>query len=1259
MPLLVVEKGHDKGKGIPVPDGSTVIIGRDSSTALPLRDTMTSRMHCKIQSMEDGFYLTDLESMNGTYLNGEKVREQVKLEHGDLIKIGDTLFTFQSDDSSDSSLAGQRIGGYRILERVGRGGMGTVYKAEQVDLQRVVALKVISEEHTKDKDFVDLFIHEARAAAKLNHPNIVQVYDVKRHNEYYYFSMEFVSGGSVQEILNKQRKISADQSVQMILDAARGLDYAHKKGIIHRDVKPDNLMIAETGMIKIGDMGLARGLEEKIGPEEETSVIGTPHYIAPEQVLGRPADFRSDIYSLGATAYRMLAGITPFSAPSVRDLVNKKVREDAASLVEQSPEVPKAVADIIAHMMARDPDRRYQSMSEVIADLERYQRGLADLTAEARRDRTTSVGRLLGDKRKVSVGAAALLLIAGGIVAAVLLGKGSDPAVVRPKVPVVDPQAANQALYVVRRTEVEMNPNEARSIEQVVMDYSNLIERFPGTPAAKEAGDRKSHLETVLRSVKAKKKLELAELGEITVYRKTIDQFQPRRPDLTPIDEAISSYQALAKADDTRGTEAAQSAAERASCIRKWKAALEQRRDDYEQTDAKVETAVRQKRFRDAARAWADFREATKAAETDYCPFAKDRYRTLLYEPAAETAQKKVVLEARTAWTQQESEARGLADDKNYDGAIKLLDAVIEGSVDEVAVLARSSRDNLENEWASVQRKEDEEKEAARSVALTKARAAFAQEAQAARDLVLKYDFKGALVRLKALRESNISDELRPRIERRVNEMERCARFKESLLAAIRNKGAGPPSRFKMEIDPTTLAAGLEGTIEDADDRGLQIRLAAGGIVAHLWTQFEPAQFYKFVMDQWKYSKEQRRDITDQCDLAAVCMEFGLYERALEAIQAAQEMMLDPVAQVPPSARTFCEEYVDRIRRGESSEFVEIEAKKRIARLKEFMRDQKYPAARTELDILHVHYWKTAEVQAQQAVLQDFEKKISKEGGESFNTAMKADRLKALQGRLMEEQSGARKAQPDIIQRLGRMDDLYLRNVSLGSVYAAGGDFAASKERYAEARRLAESIIQSSRPSKEYLMQLGSVYGELYRDDVILKDRKAAETIRNQGSQRFINSETKAEEEWWNQLAASLANWSENVYPQQEKNMVRLRDEVRRNPEDPAQLWALALTCSDGVFNLLEARGYYAWLQENHPDFPQVQNGTCEYKLAEIYFAARELKEAIKRYQDLLQMHREHPKVADAGPTGVKRRLEDCYNLQFRMGYGREKVNNK
>jgi hypothetical protein len=697
-----------------------------------------------------------------------------------------------------------------------------------------------------------------------------------------------------------------------------------------------------------------------------------------------------------------------------------------------------------------------------------------------------------------------------------------------------------------------------------------------------------------------------------------------------------------------KGTEAAQYAAERASCIRKWKTALEQRRDEYEQAEMKSDGAIKSKRFRDAAKLWADFREDTKKAEIDYCPSVKDRYRSLLYDGPAAVGLKKVGLEARAAWPQQEADADQLAKDKSYKGAIELLDNVILTSLDEIAQLARTKRDNLEGEWVSIQRKDDEDREAARAAALAKARAAFAQEAVAARDLVLKYDFKGALQKLKTLRDGNMSEELRPRVERRVAEMERCVRFKESLLNAIKNRAT---SGFKGEFD----AAGLEGTIEEADDRSLHIRLAAGGLIDHPWITFDPPAFIRFVMEQWKYKKEQRRDITDQNDLAAVCMEFGLYEKALEAIQGAVDLMQDPVAQIPPSAKAFVEEYPDRIRRGESAEFSEIEAKKRIVRLKEFIRDQKYPAARSELDILHVLYWKTNEVQGQQQALQDLEKKISREGGDSFNTAMKAERLKAILAKMADDQTAARKAQVDVVQRLGRIEDPFERNLHLGSVYAAAGDYRTSSERYNEARKSGDAAIATGRVSPEFMKILGSVYGEMYRNAVLLRDRKGAEAIRNQGSQRFINPETKAEEEWWTQLALGLANWSENTYPQQEKNVVRLREELKKSPEDPTQIWLLANACADGVYNLPEARGYYTWLLENHPDFPQVQNGACQYRLAEINYASREVQSAIKRYQDLQSMHKEFPKVTDPGPAGVKRRLDECYKLSFKMNYSRDK----
>src|SRR6185295_10640378 len=264
------------------------------------------------------------------------------------------------------------------------------------------------------------------------------------------------------------------------------------------------------------------------------------------------------------------------------------------------------------------------------------------------------------------------------------------------------------------------------SVETVIQDYANVVERYPGTFAAKEAAERKQALDAMLRDIKADKKLEMADLAEIAQYRKAVDGFQPRRPDLTPIDAAITAYADLAKSEDAKGTVAAQEAAARASFIRRWKTTLEQRRDDYEQVESKADSLIKQKRFKDAARLWSDFREDTKKLETE-CPFAKDRYRTLLYDAAIAAGLKKCADEARAAWPLQEQEARGVAREGGYESAIKLLDGVIETTVDETLAAAKHLRDQLETEWASVTRRLEEDKAAATAAALAKARIAFAQ----------------------------------------------------------------------------------------------------------------------------------------------------------------------------------------------------------------------------------------------------------------------------------------------------------------------------------------------------------------------------------------------------------------------------------------------------------------------------------------------------------------------------------------------------
>lgn len=394
MPKLIIEKGVNKDQEITV--GRTVFAGRDTSAHILLAEPMISRLHFKIEHRQEGYFLVDLGSLNGTFVNRARVKERL-LKPGDMIQVGDTIFSFVSDDpsSQQKSLVGKIIGGCAVMERVGRGGMGTVYKALQISLNRTVALKILAPEMLRDKTFVDMFLREARAAAQLNHHNIVQVYDVGLSSEnIYYFSMEFMPGGSIQELMMKKPRLPLPQAIKMMIDAASGLAFAEKKGIVHRDIKPDNLMLNEDDTVKIGDLGLATFMEatdtktaglahEKSSETTDTTdkkhqntLMGTPHYLSPEQAQDKSVDHRSDIYSLGASFYRIISGVTPYIAPSVKELITKKLREDPKPLKELLPSVPDLAVQIISRMMQRKRNERYSSANELLKDLRLLQNGL-------------------------------------------------------------------------------------------------------------------------------------------------------------------------------------------------------------------------------------------------------------------------------------------------------------------------------------------------------------------------------------------------------------------------------------------------------------------------------------------------------------------------------------------------------------------------------------------------------------------------------------------------------------------------------------------------------------------------------------------------------------------------------------------------------------------------------------------------------------------------------------------------------------------
>ena len=350
MPRIVAEKGPDRGNTWSIREEGVLLIGRDIGAQILLRDEETSRRHCQLEFRSGQWLIRDLDSTNGVLVNGEEIAGPTVLKHNDHIEVGGSYLTFLTDDDP---LLGAVIGGCRVEQRIGRGGMGTVYRARQKSLDRPVALKILSEKYTSNPQFIDLFIREARAAGRLSHPHIVQVYDVGNDSNQHFFTMELVAGGSVEKIIDETGAIPTDQALYFARDAARGLEYAEKQGIVHRDIKPGNLMITSSGTVKIGDLGIARKADESGIVSQKDGVSGSPHYIAPEQARGEAIDLRADIYSLGATLFHCLAGRTPYRGVGAKEVILKHIEaKSPPSLAKMSPGTPVEVCQLVERMMA-------------------------------------------------------------------------------------------------------------------------------------------------------------------------------------------------------------------------------------------------------------------------------------------------------------------------------------------------------------------------------------------------------------------------------------------------------------------------------------------------------------------------------------------------------------------------------------------------------------------------------------------------------------------------------------------------------------------------------------------------------------------------------------------------------------------------------------------------------------------------------------------------------------------------------------------
>lgn len=273
----------------------------------------------------------------------------------------------------DNLISKKLDGRYEIQEIIGIGGMAVVYKAYDCIDDRTVAVKVLKDEYLKNDEFRRRFKNESKAVAVLSHPNIVKVYDVSFGDRIQYIVMEYIDGITLKEYIDQQKVLTWKEAVHFTVQILRALSHAHERGIVHRDIKPQNIMMLEDGTIKVTDFGIARFAHSETHTMTDKA-IGSVHYISPEQARGSITDEKSDVYSVGVMLYEMLTGTLPFEADSAVSVAIMQMQETPQKLRELNPEVPEGLEEITLRAMRKDPEQRYQSAAEMLDDIERFKR---------------------------------------------------------------------------------------------------------------------------------------------------------------------------------------------------------------------------------------------------------------------------------------------------------------------------------------------------------------------------------------------------------------------------------------------------------------------------------------------------------------------------------------------------------------------------------------------------------------------------------------------------------------------------------------------------------------------------------------------------------------------------------------------------------------------------------------------------------------------------------------------------------------------
>ncbi|NQT20515.1 MAG: serine/threonine protein kinase [Planctomycetes bacterium] len=468
----------------------------------------------------------------------EKMQEcldEMKLAEGDgssatldelLVKKG--LISRRQADGLLEGLARKalpkEIGGFQIIEPVGTGGMHTVYKARQMSMDRIVALKILSPKVAQNNKYVQRLFKEARAVAKLSHPNIIQGIDVGEDLGYFYFAAEFIEGESLGDSLEREHSLGEYNALRIAEQVCLALCHIQQHAnMIHGDIKPANIMLTRAGVAKLADLGLARAVGGS-----EIITAGTPHYISPEQLHNSPdVDIRSDIYSLGATLFHMVTGSPPYLGPNAKAIGLKHISEPIPEVRAPNAQLSLGICRLITKMLAKDPADRHQTPAEVLNDIHRVQQGMmpAGALVFARVDAHRTASR-----RSVNpvLPIAIVLIVLGGIAAAVAFSnKGTGPP--------PPPTSKNVLAAEAYADAVAFEKEHPEALAKVISRYDSVASRYKFTDWGKKAGQRSEEKRTTRQALAETKFLQvkqkadaLAAKGRYAEAAAALDEY-PRR----------------------------------------------------------------------------------------------------------------------------------------------------------------------------------------------------------------------------------------------------------------------------------------------------------------------------------------------------------------------------------------------------------------------------------------------------------------------------------------------------------------------------------------------------------------------------------------------------------------------------------------------------------------------------------------------------------------------------------------------------------